>query len=610
MTASLLQGGRRIGRNQVSHPSTHPSTRKNALEPRSGSASALSAVHASEGSAAPYAAPNRVCAPSAPVASSRSAPTSQDPVGTLLEVSGFGAASGGGSSSLTSLDTKSLKRGEILEDFSGPPEVAKRCKRLAWGHVRALQMADFLVEIAIKSNSDEALKAQIRSFKLRRCGGWLLFRRYLETGECRLRGGEFCQQHLICPLCAVLRGAKRLARFVPRFQQRRPGQRLCLLTLTMPDMASLDKMQAALREGWGEVIQRRRDAHRSLKSKRYRASVFGEMAGGVCSFEIKRGEGSGLWHAHIHALVVRDGWMDQSLIAAEWADILGVDLAIVDIRTVRGSSEDELVKSLCEVFKYALKFSSMSLADNWEAFQTLLGRRLFSSFGCVRGVKDDDCLLDDEGTGLAVDMVYRFVSGLYMLQRIQTTKGEPVNGSDNLRHGHSAPGWPLDVSQELPSSTGSVRQVDASACLEVGGRQTDCEPPFELRVRVDAGTNLLDLGCSVSSRSTHGRRNEAGGVSDGLPMVGDEARRLSPSRRSGAGWGCARLGVLDGLPSLRNPLAHCSDSRIRLRGIWGVGSDTRGRAEEPVRCLIYRAAGTTGWGLRGSSRLHAFPFVE
>lgn len=38
------------------------------------------------------------------------------------------------------------------------------------------------------------------------------------------------------------------------------------------------------------------------------------------------------------------------------------------------------------MFKYALKFTDLSLEDNWLAFQKLSGKRLINSFGCLRGV--------------------------------------------------------------------------------------------------------------------------------------------------------------------------------------------------------------------------------
>ncbi len=63
-----------------------------------------------------------------------------------------------------------------------------------------------------------------------------------------------------------------------------------------------------------------------------------------------------------------------------------------------------------ECFKYAFKFSEMELDDNYHDYETLRGRRLFGSFGSLRGVKvpeDAECDLASP----YVELVYRFIRG-------------------------------------------------------------------------------------------------------------------------------------------------------------------------------------------------------
>ena len=54
------------------------------------------------------------------------------------------------------------------------------------------------------------------------------------------------------------------------------------------------------------------------------------------------------------------------------------------------------IDGFLETFKYALKFSDLPLADNWEAFQKLKGKRLINSFGVLRGVEVPEDLTDDD----------------------------------------------------------------------------------------------------------------------------------------------------------------------------------------------------------------------
>ncbi|WP_430930393.1 hypothetical protein, partial [Pseudomonas aeruginosa] len=49
------------------------------------------------------------------------------------------------------------------------------------------------------------------------CGEWLHFREYYTVDKIRLHAASFCKQHLICPLCAIRRGAKSLAAYLARY---------------------------------------------------------------------------------------------------------------------------------------------------------------------------------------------------------------------------------------------------------------------------------------------------------------------------------------------------------------------------------------------------------
>lgn len=94
-------------------------------------------------------------------------------------------------------------------------------------------------------------------------------------------------------------------------------------------------------------------------------------------------------------------------LSAEWLELTG-DSYIVDVRECYGET---LADSFLEVFKYALKFSDLSLEDNWEAFNTLKGKRLVDSFGCLRGVEVPESLLDEElADEPYILMLYRYLS--------------------------------------------------------------------------------------------------------------------------------------------------------------------------------------------------------
>jgi len=239
---------------------------------------------------------------------------------------------------------------------------------------------------------------------LRSCGDYLIFRHYWTIDQVKLHGARLCKKHLLCPLCAIRRGAKFLAAYLQRYEQIKlecPNLQPYLVTLTVKDGADL-----------GERFQHLFQSQRELWNRRKRGQVssLAGVAGAVWSYEIKRGSGSGLWHPHLHMIALAEVQPDQAQLSQEWHAITG-DSYIVDVRPI---NPVDPASGFVEVFKYAVKFSSQSPADTVHCFQTLSGKRLLASAGVFRGIPEPDDLLDSsEGLeGLPyVDLFYRYVRG-------------------------------------------------------------------------------------------------------------------------------------------------------------------------------------------------------
>jgi len=113
---------------------------------------------------------------------------------------------------------------------------------------------------------------------------------------------------------------------------------------------------------------------------------------------------------------------DPVKLSQEWLDWTG-DSFIVDVTPFHDQSD--VVSGFLEVFKYALKFSSLPLEDNFEAFQVLQGKRLVDSFGVLRGVEVPDDLADEPLDDLPfVEMLYRYTEGGYSLTGYRELKPE------------------------------------------------------------------------------------------------------------------------------------------------------------------------------------------
>ena len=118
------------------------------------------------------------------------------------------------------------------EAFTGAQEAASfgdRIARYTGAKKHALGMLEHL-----RGAPDDA--AALAASRLGTCGNWLHFREYYTVDKVRLHAAQFCKQHLICPLCAIRRGAKSLAAYLSRWQvihEASPHLKLYLITFTV-----------------------------------------------------------------------------------------------------------------------------------------------------------------------------------------------------------------------------------------------------------------------------------------------------------------------------------------------------------------------------------------
>lgn len=302
--------------------------------------------------------------------------------------------------------------GEVEKGFDDSTALPGRLNRYALAHARALSMAHHIKSLPAANQIRTAADLRYLSNNLCECGSYLVFRDYYTIGKIRLSAANFCRKHLLCPLCAIRRGAKALKAYTDRLSiilQDNPDLKPYLVTFTTKNGEDLSERFEHFTRSMKRYTDRRRMA---LSSKSRNLPVEMNFAwGGVSSIEIKRGSGSGLWHVHSHAVWLCKEAPDENRLRDEWKDVTG-DSFIVDVRPFTGSDLATYVEGFMEVFKYAVKFSSMALSDNWEAFQLLAGRRLVNSFGLFRGVivpeEMTDELLDDLPF---VEMFYQYIDG-------------------------------------------------------------------------------------------------------------------------------------------------------------------------------------------------------
>lgn len=266
---------------------------------------------------------------------------------------------------------------------------------------RSYQMAKHLR--ALRDQHPDRKDIEKLSVNVTGCANYLVFHDYYTVDQLRLVKAVTCKKSLLCPFCAARRAAKQVESQKPKLQA------------VMASDSSLKPVMITLTVKNGESLSERfnhlRTAYRTLQVKRKHQkqgrqwTEFSKVQGAIHSFEFTKGETG--WHPHIHMVALVSDWIDQKALSREWQEITG-DSFIVDIRRI-SPRESDLTAGMLEVFKYALKFQDLDLADTWHAYETLRGKRLLGSFGNLRGVEAVESLLDDPLDNLPyLELFYTF----------------------------------------------------------------------------------------------------------------------------------------------------------------------------------------------------------
>lgn len=302
----------------------------------------------------------------------------------------------------------------VQDEASGIETLPGRVDRYGIAKKRALDVADYLLSEKPQQSRLLSRKQQHLGQAVARCGEYLVFRHYFTVDQVRLHAAQFCKRHLLCPLCAIRRGAKALQAYLPRYEAvraSRPDLSPFLVTLTVKDGDDLAErfqhLQAAQRELW-------------KRKHRGRGCSVDQVEAAVWSYEVKRGSGSGLWHPHLHMVALAAARPDSAELARQWHEITG-DSFVVDVRPI---DQADPVSGFLEVFKYALKFSDMEVEDTVAAAAVLAARRLVGSAGLFRGIEIPEQLTDEPLDDLPfVEFFYRYLAGGYALRESSHVTG-------------------------------------------------------------------------------------------------------------------------------------------------------------------------------------------
>ena len=339
---------------------------------------------------------------------------------------------------------------EVTEGADDASRLPERIARYGKAKKRSRQMSSYIAQQALESCGSRQDELSKLGVQVDDCASYLLFRNYYTVGKVRLAKAYFCKKHTLCPMCAIRRGAKTLKAYMDRYQvicEENPELELSMVTLTVKNGDDLQERYEHLEKSVRKYFNRRRDYFK-------RGRGFNELCkaeGAVYSYEItNKGKG---WHPHIHILTLtRKGEsIDKYKLSQEWESITG-DSKIVDVRPVTG----EAANGFMEVLKYAMKFSDLTVEQNFEAYETLKGKRMLGCFGKFWGVKVPADLLDEKLDDLPyIEIIYQYFNG----------KGYSITDTGEITRESKLPG-------EV-SSLANLPKVDIASAPRAARRRSD-----------------------------------------------------------------------------------------------------------------------------------------
>jgi hypothetical protein len=141
--------------------------------------------------------------------------------------------------------------------------------------------------------------------KLKECSSIIEWRQYNEKWE--LHSANFCRQPDGCPICAKRLQRNRVRRFKdPIIDAAKHFKFSYYLTFTVHNEPSL---RTALNDLYDGLKRFRRMGQRRSGGSRS-PGEWSKVQAGIISIETKRGENSGLWHPHAHALIFTNEKID------------------------------------------------------------------------------------------------------------------------------------------------------------------------------------------------------------------------------------------------------------------------------------------------------------
>ncbi len=228
------------------------------------------------------------------------------------------------------------------------------------------------------------------------CGDFSVLYECTSCGTREWKGFTRCKNKF-CICCNAVKSLTWLAKTYSKFEKfLEEGKYIVMLTLTIRDRENLQSALDIITNAWRLFYNRDRQCAKEFKYT---------FEGGIKSIEVKTGENSGMWHPHLHCLLVKDHFSyDKPYIDSAWSKCVklaggDIDEKITYIESVYMRDEhgvktydkDALMRGIVESVKYITKFDYAN--ESTERLQELVGAlngvRHIDTFGCCKNIHKD-----------------------------------------------------------------------------------------------------------------------------------------------------------------------------------------------------------------------------
>lgn len=239
------------------------------------------------------------------------------------------------------------------------------------------------------------------------CGSWIEWDYYLKSQKIKLQNANFCKKDKLCPACAVRRSYKQHIKFLQSLEDDGDLIDQDWYYIVIPVKHSIED---SFEDVFNRIVDIRSKIVKALKNKRQGKKVgfWGNFNGGMTSIETTKTNNG--WNVHLNLILNASKGTNISIkkirnkrgqISNQNIDLVDFLMRVADskmhnIQKLDFSSKDSIREALVEVLKYSLKFSSLSDNDLIYIYVKTYKKRLFTTFGNLRGLDIENVPLEGD----------------------------------------------------------------------------------------------------------------------------------------------------------------------------------------------------------------------